>query len=235
MNTYENKKVATQEIIEDIDSILQELDMPCEYEETSNLLEALAKYNTEYDLFDQTFEKEGKVGIKDINGKTIVPALYKGYPELYSYTTKRYEAIPAIDFNDKCGLIESNGSGKALTPFEYDMVLAKENTPFYCCFKKRGDKILCGLLGRQGEILIPCEMDIIYKDRYSTLSFCKDGKYGLLNGDGAYYAPIYDDISINDEGFINIKIGKKWGHMSEDGGFISEINNILHCSYDWEI
>ena len=192
MSTIDNQ------IIEKIEAVFSRLldndyfgelvEANADYEELQSLIE-------EYDYYDQTFEVDGKVGLKDVKGNILVPALYKDFPERYCSLFMRKRPMPVMGDNDKYALVSTDGTNTVLTPFEYDAIYHKECTSYYICTKREGDKVLAGLLGVTGEVLVPCEMDYFYESKNGIEAFKKADKYGFYAIDGTYLPPMYDDVA----------------------------------------
>lgn len=218
-------KIATIETVEKVEklqSLIQECITSSNYDAIGNYSEELQSLLEEYDFYDQTFEVDGKVGLKDVKGKVLVPALYKDFPERYRFLFMRQRPIPVMGDNDKYALVSTDGTNTVLTPFEYDMLHHKECTSYYVCNKRNGDKVLAGLLGVTGEVLVPCEMDIFYGTCNGIEVFRKDDKYGLYAIDGTYMPPMYDDVELQDDGYVKIKVGDKWGYLGSRCEFVAE-------------
>ena len=73
------KKEVTPEIIKRLNDTL---DFVCKYlaeenyDEANKLQKEYSKIEDEYNLFDYTYEENGKLGVKDITGNIRVPAVY---------------------------------------------------------------------------------------------------------------------------------------------------------------
>ena len=76
------KKEVTPEIIKRLNDTL---DFVCKYlaeenyDEANKLQKEYSKIEDEYNLFDYTYEENGKLGVKDITGNIRVPAVYCNY------------------------------------------------------------------------------------------------------------------------------------------------------------
>ena len=123
------KKIATDEVVKRVDFIVDRLskaidkEVPLKRSERDALYEEYNQLMESYDLFDQVFDEGGKKGVRNAAGKILVPALYKGFSETYTY--KRYGYImpvPACDFSGKYALVKCDGRGTPLCGFEYDMI-----------------------------------------------------------------------------------------------------------------
>jgi len=170
---------------------------------------------------------DGKTGIVDRQGKSIIPAIYK-YISSYPYDDGSYLAK---DANDKYGCVRL--SGEVSLPFEYDNIsgsgnslVAERNGKFGIIKANSGspyeliaceyDRIeesneiyilekdgKCGLLDKYGNTLVDMEydgLDILYSDYYGTNTVFKAKKgdlYYLLGSNGRI---------ITGEGFYNIDL-----------------------------
>ena len=176
----------------------------------------------EYDLFDRIYEENGKMGVKDITGKILVPAIYCNYSELYSYTIKRGAPMAAQNDEGKFALVSTNGKGTPLCDFKYDLIECKHYTSFYTCSKKSDGKEYFGLLTAKGNEIVPCEMDMIYGISNNMIVFEKDGKSGLVTCWGLYIPPIYNELTEDEHEFVHADLNGQWGHISNEGTFIPD-------------
>ena len=234
------KKVATIEIIERVDSILDRMVAISNKEEvvTMDELDALYKeydeIKAEYDLFDQVFEENGMQGVRNVRGKVLVPALYKDYAEVYIYSKHgQPKPIAACDFNDKYALVACDGKGTALCAFEYDMLRFKfGGGAFYQCWKRIGEKDLVGVIDSKGNVVVPCEMDEIYGfcNNYAVVE--KGDKVGVVTTAGLYIEPLYDDFEESD-GFLTACKDGVWGYISAKGEFIDMADEERLDSEEW--
>ncbi len=223
------KKVATIEIIERVDSILDRMVAISNKEEvvTMDELDALYKeydeIKAEYDLFDQVFEENGMQGVRNVRGKVLVPALYKDYAEVYIYSKHgQPKPIVACDFNDKYALVTSDGKGTPICGFEYDMIkFMFGSCALYKCWKRVGEKYLTGVLDCEGNVIVPCEMDEVYGFCNNFAVVEKDGKFGAVTTNSFYVEPLYDEIEER-EGYLTACKDGNWGYVSSKGEFIDE-------------
>lgn len=108
------KKEVTPEIIKRLNEIS---DAVCKllveenYDEANKLQEEYYKIESEYNLFDYTYEENGKMGVKEVTGKVRVPAIYRNFSELYSYTIKRNDPVGAQNEEGKFALVTTDGKG----------------------------------------------------------------------------------------------------------------------------
>lgn len=176
----------------------------------------------EYNLFDQVFEVDGKMGVVDIFGNVVVPALYKDYPELYNYTVYTRQPVPACNFVGKYALVKCDGKGTPLCDFEYEMIRFMFGTSaFYMCWKQVGDKLLTGVMDGDGNMLVPCGMDVVYAVSNNIAVIEKDGKFGCITMDKFYLEPVYDEVQ-DRNGYLYVCKDGAWGYISTKGEFVDE-------------
>ena len=213
----ENKPLPSVEIIERVDFLkgaTQKTDCATElFVEYENLCK-------EYQWWDIVFEENGKKGLKDVSGKVRVPAMYADFPTLYHYV--HYRNVPVIAQNEQglYGLVKANGSGDAITGFEYEyMDLEKWSTLFVAA--KDGH---CGIMNHQGSLLMPCELDGVCREVpiNGHILVTLGDKKGIYNYAYALYIkPIYDEIEEKDDK-VYVRLGNQWGYLDEEGNFIDE-------------
>ena len=76
------KKQATPEIICQLHALMNNVCKHLaqeEFDEANRLQEEFYQIEENYDLFDKEFEEDGKIGLKEVTGRVIVPALYQGF------------------------------------------------------------------------------------------------------------------------------------------------------------
>ena len=217
------KKQGNAEIAARIDSLKQSLyNNSLSIEETEAVYAELDGLYKEYDLFDVTFEEDGCKGVKDIAGKVRVPAMYKEYPEVYSYAWGREMPMAAVNKEGKCALVAADGTGTALCGFEYDNISYMRGTnDMFLCRRNEGEVSKEGVLNAKGEVIVPCKMDTIYEFANNFAAVKKGEKYGIVTYSGAFIEPVYDDVEEKDGYIMACKEGV-WGYISEGGKFIAE-------------
>ena len=148
--------------------------------------------------------------------------MYEGFAETYSYTFNRKKPVPAKNEQGKYALVATDGTGTPLCAFEYDYIeFMFASDGFYCCEKTINGKTQFGVLNAQGELLVPCEMDVVHAISNSFSGIVKDGKIGLFTTTGMYVAPVFDDLEEDGEFLKACKDGI-WGYISCDGNFVPE-------------
>lgn len=203
--------------------------VPGQRRSSSDLLTMRVRYIERYDWFDTVFEEGGKYGTKDVTGKVILPAKYDAIEELYHQLYVGMVPRVAI-MNGKRGLVKSDGSGVALTPFEYDAIAYMIILPYYTV--KKGDKY--GIVGMDGRVIVPCILDEICFPSGNCVMFKADGKYGILDssyGD-LYVEPQFDKIEFIDmeQPYSVYKDGME-GYINEKGEFMTDSEALDYEGY----
>jgi hypothetical protein len=116
-------------------------------------------------------ETFGEWGIRDLNGKIIVP--YE-YDEINDFIDGRAKAKKY----NKYGYINENG--EIIIPIEYDEIGEFVNKR--AKVKKDGKY---GYIDEQRNILIPCDYSYIYNFANGIAKVIKDGKYGYIDEQGS--------------------------------------------------
>lgn len=225
MSNQKVKQPVTAEIIERLDSVLNEMNAlyasEKDWERMSDLSEELSQIEEQYDLMDTVYEVHGKKGVKDIKGNVRVPALYSDIAALYAYTSFRHTPVIVLNDEGKFAIVKSNGTGEAICDFEYDDI---DIEPLSKLFIVRKDG-KAALMNPRGQLLTPLELDKVYK--YMPVNGLieiqmgdKSGLYDYCNH--LYVRPIYDEID-EENGKVYVKLGERWGFVNgEDGTFIDE-------------
>lgn len=174
----------------------------------------------EYDVLDRMFEENGKMGVVDVIGNVVVPALYKGFAEFHNRAIYSFLPIPACDFNDKYALVTSDGKGTPLCRFEYDkIIILRGSSNYFVCVKKVGERLQAGVIDSCGKVIVPCEMDKVYFVSKRIARVVKDGKMGVLTMNGDFFAPVYDEVEENN-GYLAVCKRGRWGYLSSKGEFV---------------
>jgi hypothetical protein len=212
-----NNPLPSAEIIERINFLKLETEKPnC----ATELFAELENIRKEYEWCDIVFEENGKKGLKDVSGKIRVPAMYSDFPTLYHYF--HFRNVPVIAQNEQglYGLVKVDGSGDAITDFEYEyMDLEQWSCRFVAA--KNGH---CGIMNHQGHLLVPCELDGVCREIpiNGHILVTLGNKKGIYNYVyDLYIKPIYDEIEEKDDK-VYVRLGNQWGYLDEDGNFIDE-------------
>lgn len=234
------KKQGNAETAARIDSLMQSMyNNSLAMEELNAIYMELDELKKEYDLFDVTFEEGGCKGVKDIAGKVRVPAIYKEYTELYSYAWGRKMPMAAVNGEGKCALVATDGTGMPMCGFEYNNIeFMFASDGYYRCEKEIDGKTKFGILNAQGELLVPCEMDVVHAVSNNFSGIVKDGKIGIITISGVYIAPVFDDLEEDGE-FVKACKDGKWGYLGSKGEFVDmdDEENVdeveLLCLFDF--
>ena len=236
----ENKPKATVKNLQFVEKLDKLIDIAEKAEETEDAVPRLGRsscdlftfrvcYIERYDWYDTIFEECGKFGTKDVAGKVILPAQYDGIGELYHQIY--FARLPRVAVLDgKRGLVKPDGSGEALTPFEYDAISYMIFLPYYTV--KKGNKY--GVIGKDGSVIVPCILDEICLPSGNCVVFKADGKYGILDsscGD-LYVEPKYDNIEFIDmeQPYTVTKDGVE-GVVNEKGEFMTDLEALDYEGY----
>lgn len=229
------KKKATTEVINRLNALTNSISLHLakeEFSEANKLQNEFFEIENSYDLFDQLYQEGEKVGVKDVTGRILVPAIYHGFSELFSYSIKRGEPLAAQNADGKFALVAADGTGKPLTEFVYDQIRCKHYTSFYTCYQDTSEGPKMGLLNNKGQEIVPCKMDHIYEISNDIIHFEQNGKFGLITIWGLYIAPIYDEMTEDKEDQVYVRLGDQWGYLNEKGTFIpKEDEETIQNSY----
>lgn len=170
-----------------------------------------------YDFYDQIFEENGHVGLKDVEGHVRVPALYHDFDETFDIFSCRDLPVSAINDEGKVALVTSDGTGTPLCDFIYDHILLSQGSPYYITMQNKK----CGIMTSRGEALTPCIYDHIEDYNNGIFITQKDGKYGFFceEGRGFTVPNLYDEID-EDNRYLYARLGNQWGYFDHQGHFL---------------
>ena len=176
----------------------------------------LEAYHDSYDWFDYTFEEDGKIGLKDITGRVLIPPLYDSIDETYEYFDN-YPFTP-ITQNGKCGLVKRYSSGEPVTDIIYDFAGYEENTGHYSVslYGKSG------LIDHRGRMVVPCILDSIDEPVANLTVIESNGRFGLLMNGRLLVEPTYDDIEVEPDEFCRVTIDGMIGYLTKEGEFTED-------------
>lgn len=185
---------------------------------------------------DVTFEEEGKVGIKDVAGQVVVPALYDDWVLLFG-RANRPKALPML-LAGQIVFVKSDGSSDLLLKTDYEWI---EDLAFslYYIVRKDGKR---GLISKsQLTPTLECIYDKISLDN-GVILLREGDKWGFYF-QGTLVKPIFDEIGIMEiDEYISVRMGDSWGYVTESGGFTVDdkyaywvVDLDLPCSYEESI
>lgn len=151
----------------------------------------------EYDWFTQVFESQnGKKGMRHVDGKILVPAIYDEYGFTYNCLDTHFSVIPACKCG-KVGLVKCDGSGDPVTEFIYDRI---ETIPWrqnvFAYYK--GGSLSYGLLLKDGRELCPCIIDMNYEPSQTCMIFKSGDYYGLYDLNEKVVMPMFEEIEVDE-------------------------------------
>ena len=182
---------------------------------------------------DVTFEEKGKVGIKDVAGQVVVPALYDDWVLLFG-RANRPKALPML-LAGQIVFVKSDGSGDLLLKTDYEWI---EDLAFslYYIVGKDGKR---GLISKsQLTPTLECIYDEISLDN-GVILLREGDKWGFYF-QGTLVKPIFDELGIIEiDEYISVRMGDSWGYVTESGGFTVDdeyaywvVDLDLPCSYE---
>ena len=178
-------------------------------------------YKGKDDGSDRVFVEDGKVGVADALGNVLVPPMYQECFYLTGRMVSERLPVVACDFDDKCALVTCDGKGTPLCGFEYDLItLLFGNSNLFVCRKNIGNRVYAGVLNSKGEVVVPCEMDMVHFVANDVACVVKDGKLGILTMEGRFFPPVYDDME-EGNGYLTACKDGEWGYVSTEGEFIA--------------
>lgn len=193
-----------------------------------SIQDELKKVNKEYqslfcnlDWHDEVFEADGKKGLKDIKGETVVPAIYDDICIPGNYLFPHDYAIAKK--GDKVALVDRDGKGTPRSAFDFSKIIPIMPTlsEFYLAFKEGDDKHFALLVS--GKEFTPYELTKCYEPCNGYLIVADENdKCGMLDLERLeYVAPEYDEIYDEGDGsfIIFVKDGKE-GWLTFDRRFI---------------
>ena len=196
------------------------------------LVDKIKAFWDKYGYSDFLVHRNGKVGLKSIDGGIVVPPEYDDISFTYDYLEFFYVQYIVVKKEGKWGLINVNGD--ILIPFEYDFVFRKPKCGnCYIVVKNGKQGMFCISSTKEKKkvamIKIPCQMDGICMTDWDLTLFCKDGKWGWWWYDDSsfyhnYNKPEFDEILIPLE---NV------GEDDEDVVFEARLGEEYHIILYW--
>ena len=189
--------------------------------------EKVQTFENEYEIFTQVFTENGKMGVKDVVGEILVPALYDEIGCTFADYCRGF-AVPVV-LDGKMALVSPDGKGTQKTGFDYDHIVFDDC--FYVLVKE-GKK---GLATGGGEVIIPAEMDEVYTPFNALAAFAKDGKYGFaMIGYDLITEPVYESYEI-ESGTEYLEVVKDGvsGYIDGEGNFTTDQDErFFHAECD---
>ena len=187
------------------------------------------------DWYTIVIEKDGKEGVKDLDGTVLVPPIFDKVAYTYSRIHVNANMPVVVVNNGKFGIVRANGTGELVLPCEHDFISLTDLLHFFLVVDNGKTMIVNGM----GEQLTPQTIDKVYDTNDGIIPVETGGKQGLYD----YYhdifvEPAYDDIYIGcDEDVIAYKDGTAGYLSADDGHFIPKEEydnsdseeNVIYC------
>ena len=202
-----------------------------------NTVEPIELQNVAYDLpYEKSVlrsEKNGKYGLIDFNGNSILDTVYENI-ESFSYAEGQLQ----IKQNDKLGIV--NIKGTELVKPEYDTIIgdnyySQENGykfSGYIVGQKHEDGYKYGYINYKGKLKLKLEYNDISRitdindDKNAYLITAKNGQYGVNKNSKAIIKNEYQAIEYNNTNKIFIlQKGENYGTANEKGDIVLPIEN----------
>ncbi|MFW5663912.1 MAG: hypothetical protein ACOCYD_02635 [bacterium] len=196
----------------DYDRILQ-------LEDTNNYYDEYMELSDSFDWSAQTFEKNGKYGLKSAVGELLLPAEYDNFKTMGGDILRRGNRVTAQK-NGKWGVALANGNETTwhLQP-QYDYIGYPNYLTAVC---KDGKWGIINMSTREYLIAPDCDMvhtdnGILFVNRLGLYE--KNGKIGVVRMDGAFTEAIFEETDFEPEGPIKVMFNGEWGFINEQGSF----------------
>lgn len=138
-------------------------------------------------MFEDTFEENGRVGLRSCEGENLVPAIYDDL----LYNSDPSQPLPARRAN-RWGLVLPDGKGTPITGFDFDNMFFVNRLNLFRVFVD-GKK---NLLTLEGKLLFPywaSAMEI--REELDYMSLTVGNKLGLFFFSEKYFIPAeYDEM-----------------------------------------
>lgn len=182
------------------------------------------------------FSDNGKHGIKSADGRVLVPAQYEDL-HFYPMFAERINLVAACK-GGKWAAVKADGSGEAVTPFEYDSIAPVGGS--LIAASKDGKSAYIDTNDLNGPRTTPFHFDQIvlqgdclFMNGWSI--FKKDGRYGVTDGTD-YSEPAFDQIDyITPDTFIEGTLNGVTGYLDIEGRFTTDENEAYYFAFQYEM
>lgn len=172
---------------------------------------------------DESYDKDGKVGLKDCWGRVLVPAKYEACDGVHDsrFLTNANVCI-LIKKDGKWAMTRRNNEHEKMTDYDFDEI----NLTFQGYYVTRIDNKY-GLFTPSGIELLMTKMDDIYSPTIcqSHIMFKEDGKYGILYNNRVRTKQLLDEVTFDCGFYLSVRVGNEWGYLDKDGYFTRERKN----------
>ncbi len=201
-------------------------------EKNNDMSDEYLNWLNSFDWSAEIFEENGKHGLKSALGEVLLPAAFDDFMMLTSALVYQGDLV-VTQQNGLWGVIVADGKGTWLVEPQYNYIGYPNTLTNVCKDKKWG---VLNIL--TGEFLIPLECDMVHAHSGFMFingigSYEKDGKTGIIREDGAFTEAIFEDVDIDSEDLVRVKLNGEWGFINEQGAFTTdEDDDVWYSSVD---
>lgn len=195
------------------------------------------------------YKKNGKFGFMDVNGRIIIEPKFDNVSSFceglaavcvnnkWGVVNKRGDFVILPTFNDiiihskdviqakkgnKWGVIDSKG--RIVLSFDYKEITVLDFHGVFVVRKGNGGYFLVSMKNNK----VSFEFDNYQLNLSKYMPYFKNGKWGILTLDSfeTIYQPIYDQIWVNNDGWIELRKDRYMNILTKDGVLIKKEFNI---------
>ena len=194
-----------------------------DYTKLQSLSPESSEFHYLYNQFDwstQTFQVNGKYGLKNCIGEQLVAPQYDDFMSLSGSDIALGRRVVAKK-DGLWGVLIADGTGKWLLEPEFDYI----GYPNSITFVHKEGKYSVIDLSSMKWIVTGCEtlsfeQGILFVN--SVAFYEINGKIGVILANGHHTDALYDEIDQEDNGTIKARIDDKWGFISQDGILVED-------------
>lgn len=167
------------------------------------------------------FEKDGKIGYHDKNGKVIVPADYS-YESATSKTIPSFQkGFVKLKKDNKYGVVDK--TGKTVIPFQYDGLYLNNYGKYVSVYNNINGKNTWGIVNMQNKVLIPIVYEQLQIDS-NLIAIKQNGKWGMKDMSGKNILPLeYDQLTPYAQNQVMLaQKGTQYGYLDKTGKWLFE-------------
>ena len=203
---------------------------PCEQLEES-LWESIRMMLTEHGYDPRWIRwKDGKAGLNGFGYSEVLPCEFDEILITFDGEERMEHPIP-VRKAGKCGLVNPDGIGSVVCPFQYDLLFREPYADHVNYIAIKNGKY--GIVDTNGMEIIPCMMDVIFErqDIDGILPLLKDGKWGIYADGDSYIIPKFDELLIQSEDYVRARIGDGWGWITFEGDLTQDQKKAFYGSW----
>ncbi len=187
-------------------------------------------WHNRFDWSAEVFEENGKHGLKSALGELLLPAVYDDFMMLTSESLNKGDLV-VTQQDGLWGVIVADGKGTWLVEPIYNYIGYPNPITNVCKGKKWGVLNIV-----TGEFVIPLECDMVHAHSGFMFmagigSYEKDGKIGIVREDGSFTDAIFEDVNIDLEDLVRVKLDGQWGFINEQGAFTTDEDDDVWVPY----